>query len=250
MKSETRESGAIARFVAETGIEVPTVTASEMREVDSIAMQETGPNLYQMMENAGRNLAMLAIELLGCEWERATIVVLAGSGGNGGGGICAARHLANRDMNVKLCLAEPSRLADVAAFQRKIFHATSGEEINAANLPERVDLILDTLIGYGLKSAPHIPVAGLIRWANRTGAPILSLDVPSGLDATTGEPPGECIRARWTLTLALPKTGLLPEKTGELFLADIGIPEGTYRKLGLNYIAPFSNRFWVRLAAR
>ncbi|MBI1956758.1 MAG: NAD(P)H-hydrate epimerase [Acidobacteria bacterium] len=250
MRSEIREAGAIARFVAETGIEVPAVTASEMREVDAIAMQETGPNLYQMMENAGRNLAMLAIELLGSEWERATIAVLAGGGGNGGGGICAARHLANRGMNVKLCLAEPGQLADVAAFQRKIFHATSGEEINAANLPGRVDLILDALIGYGLKSAPCGPVAGLIRWANRTGAPVLSLDVPSGLDATTGIAPGECIRARWTLTLALPKTGLLPEKTGEMFLADIGIPEGTYRKLGLNYISPFSNRSWVRLVPR
>lgn len=226
------------------------MTASEMREVDSIAMEQTGPNLYQMMENAGRNLALLAIELLGSEWKRAAIAVLAGGGGNGGGGICAARHLANRGLNVKLCLAEPGRLADVAAFQRKIFRATSGEEINAANLPERVDLILDALIGYGLESAPRGPVAGLIRWANRTGAPILSLDVPSGLDATTGDTPGECISARWTLTLALPKTGLLPEKTGELFLADIGIPEGTYRKLGLNYIFPFSNRFWVRLAPR
>jgi len=250
MRSEVREGGAIASLVAETGIEVSAVTASEMREVDSIAMEETGPNLFQMRENAGRNLALWAIELLGREWERATIVVLAGSGGNGGGGICAARHLANRGINVKLCLAEPSRLADVAAFQRKIFHATSGEETDAANLPGSVDLIRDALIGYGLQPAPRGPIASLIRWANRTGAPILSLDVPSGLDATTGDTPGECIRARWTMTLALPKTGLLPERTGELFLADIGIPEGTYRKLGLNYIAPFSNRFWVRLAPR
>jgi NAD(P)H-hydrate epimerase len=250
MRSEVRESRAIASFISETGIEVPAVTASEMREVDSIAMEETGPNLFQMMENAGRNLAMLAIELLGSDWGRASIVVLAGRGGNGGGGICAARHLANRGVNVKLCLAEPGRLADVAAFQRKIFHATSGEEINAVNLPERADLILDALIGYGLKSAPSGLIASLIHWANRTGAPILSLDVPSGLNATTGDTPGEWIRARWTLTLALPKTGLLPEKTGELFLADIGIPEGAYRKLGLNYIAPFSKRSWVRLVPR
>ena len=250
MRSEIRKARIIVRFVTETGIEVPAVTASEMREVDSIAMEETGPNLFQMMENAGRNLALLAIELLGSKWERAAILVLAGSGGNGGGGICAARHLANRGINVKLCLVEPSRLADVTAFQRKLFHVTSGEEISAANLPARADMILDALIGYGLKAAPQGQAAELIRWANRTGAPVLSLDLPSGMDATTGDRPGECIRARWTMTLALPKTGLLPERTGELFLADIGIPEVTYRRLGLNYTSPFGRRFWVRLAPR
>jgi len=68
----------------------------KMREVDRVAMDETGPNLFQMMENAGRNLAELAFEKIGEGWRNAKIVVLAGTGGNGGGGICAARHLANR----------------------------------------------------------------------------------------------------------------------------------------------------------
>jgi NAD(P)H-hydrate epimerase len=68
-------------FFTESGIEVPAVTAEQAREVDRVAMEETGPNLYQMMENAGRNFALLAIELLGTDWERAKILVLAGSGG-------------------------------------------------------------------------------------------------------------------------------------------------------------------------
>jgi len=71
-----------------------------MMEIDRIAMQETGPNLYQMMENAGRNLCTLTIEKLGRNWNKAKILVLAGTGGNGGGGICAARHLANRGADV------------------------------------------------------------------------------------------------------------------------------------------------------
>ncbi len=240
-------------FVTDKGIEVPAVTADQMREVDRIAMEETGPNLFQMMENAGRNLALLAIEVLGKGWDKARVVVLAGSGGNGGGGICAARHFGNRGINVRLCLADPDprRLGEVPCFQRKIFHHTSGKEVRAANLSEGpVDLILDALIGYGLNSAPRGTVAELIQWANTANAPTLALDVPSGVHATTGETPGVFINPGWTMTLALPKKGLLPEKTGQLFLADIGIPEGTYRRLGLTYLPPFGNRSWVPLFCR
>ena len=239
------------RFFTDSGIEVPAVTAEQMRDVDHIAGEETGPNLFQMMENAGRNLALLAIAVLGDVWSKATIVVLTGSGGNGGGGICAARHLANHGINVRLCIAEPDCLEEVPAFQRKIFQSTNGEEIARDSLGgERADLIIDALIGYGLRSAPRNPVAKLIHWANGTGTPILALDVPSGLDATTGQTPGECIRPHWTMTLALPKTGLLPQRTGQLFLADIGIPEQTYRRLGLSYVNPFAKSFWIPLICR
>ena len=239
------------RFFTDSGIEVPAVTAEQMRDVDHIAGEETGPNLFQMMENAGRNLALLAIAVLGDVWSKATIVVLTDSGGNGGGGICAARHLANHGINVRLCIAEPDCLEEVPAFQRKIFQSTNGEEIARDSLGgERADLIIDALIGYRLRSAPRNPVAKLIHWANGTGTPILALDVPSGLDATTGQTPGECIRPHWTMTLALPKTGLLPQRTGQLFLADIGIPEQTYRRLGLSYVNPFAKSFWIPLICR
>ena len=87
-------------------------------------------------------------------------------------------------------------------------------------------------------------------WANQTNASILALDLPYGVDATTGEAPGYVIKARWTMMLALPKTGLLPENSGELFLADIGIPEETYRRLGFNYTSPFGDRFRVSLTCR
>jgi NAD(P)H-hydrate epimerase len=102
-------------FGTEAGIFVPTVTTERMREVDRIAIEETGPNLYQMMENAGRNLALLAIELLGPNWSAAKVSVLAGNGGNGGGGICAARHLANQGCAVYLCLSDPNGSLSVSA---------------------------------------------------------------------------------------------------------------------------------------
>jgi len=87
------------------------------------------------------------------------------------------------------------------------------------------------------------------RYFTDTGVGVLSLDVPSSVNATTGETPGDYITARWTLTLALPKSGLLPEYTGELVLGDIGIPPGTYawETLRLAYAPPFENRYLVPL---
>ena len=238
----------ITNFFTDTGIVVPAITTEQMREVDRLAIEETGPNLFQMMENAGRNLAELALELLADDWRKAEVVALAGSGGNGGGAICAARHLANRGVNVRLCLAQPEQLGEVPAWQRRVFQATAGQEVAAEDLPtDSVDLILDGLIGYGLRAAPRGVVAQLIQCANTTTAPILALDVPSGVDSSTGETPGDFIKARWTMTLALPKTGLLPSLTGQLYLADIGIPAGTYRRMELDFATLFDQRFRVPL---
>src|SRR5438876_1895404 len=236
------------RFFTSTNQEVPALTTAQMREVDRVAMQETGPNLFQMMENAGRNLAEMALESLGEAWQRARIVVLAGTGGNGGGGITAARHLANRGARVELCMALPDKLSEVTGWQRKIFQSTSGKEADFRSLDGKsVGLVLDALSGYGLESAPQGVFAELIRWANGTGAPIISLDVPSGMDSTTGQTPGEFIRSTWTMTLALPKLGLAQPEAGETVLADIGIPEETFRRIGVKYVSPFGNRFRVPL---
>jgi len=238
-------------FWTPSGVEIPAVTTDQMREIDRIAMEETGPNLFQMMENAGRNLAEMAIECLGSNWREARIVVLAGSGGNGGGGITAARHLANHGAHVSLCLARPDKLGEVPAWQRKIFQSTSGREVLPRDLDkEAIHLILDALIGYGLDSEPSGIFADLIGWANDTGAPIVSLDVPSGMNSTTGESPGASVQAVWTMTLALPKTGLASGKVGQLLLADIGIPVGTYRRIDLPYVSPFGGRSRVLLSQR
>ena len=238
-------------FFTPAGIEVPAVTTDQMREVDRIAIEETGPNLFQMMENAGRNLAEMTLERVGANWRQARVVVLAGSGGNGGGGIVAARHLANHGVTVELCLAAPDKLGEIPAWQYKIFRSTGGKEVSPRDLDkEAVLIILDALIGYSLQSTPRGAFAELIAWANSAGARILSLDVPSGMDSTTGETPGEFIESVWTMTLALPKTGLASGKAGQVTLADIGIPQETYRRIGLMYVPPFGDRFRVLLSAR
>ena len=110
----------------------------------------------------------------------------------------------------------------------------------------RAELVVDALIGYSLRGAPRGKVAGLIELCNQHAARVLSLDLPSGLDATTGEARGVVVCPTRTLTLALPKTGLL-SAPGELYLADIGIPPQVYRRMGLSVALPFGGRYWIRL---
>src|SRR5215472_9001334 len=95
---------------------VPALTTEQMREVDRAMVEDLHIELVQMMENAGRNLAELAIT----RFSPASVTVLAGTGGNGGGGLVAARHLANRDCQIQVVLSEPDRLTPVPAHQADI----------------------------------------------------------------------------------------------------------------------------------
>lgn len=239
------------QFYTDTGLDVPAVTTEQIREIDRIASEKTGPNLFQMMENAGRNLAQFTMQILGENCQNSKIVILAGNGGNGGGGICAARHLANRNISTYLCLTQKDQLTDVTAYQLKIYQAAEGKIIDKTGLEEmQPDLIIDALIGYSLNGSPTGLTHDLIRWANATGVSIVSLEVPSGVDATTGETPGVFIRPNWTLTLALPKNGLASPETGDIYLADIGIPPATFVECCLDYHSPFETRYWIHLNRR
>jgi NAD(P)H-hydrate epimerase len=195
----------------------------------------------QMMENAGRNLAHLARErFLGGDPRGKRVIVLAGTGGNGGGGLVAARRLHNWGAQVAVSLAKPATdYRGVPAQQLGILQLMGTALLETgADLPQTCELILDALIGYSLSGAPCGETATLIQWANEQDAPILSLDTPSGLDTTSGQAYPPIIRAAATLTLALPKTGLLvPDAVpyvGDLYLADISIPPGLYASLGIS----------------
>ncbi|MDH3426464.1 MAG: NAD(P)H-hydrate epimerase [Acidimicrobiia bacterium] len=224
---------------------LPALTAQQMAEVDRIMIEDLGIELLQMMENAGRNLAMLALE----RFEPASVVVLAGSGGNGGGGIAAARHLSNRGASVAIVVGQDrDRLAQVTTKQLDI-----AERIGIAILeePQPAELIVDALIGYSLTGDPRGRKADLIEWANAGSAPILALDTPSGLDVTTGQPANLCISAIATMTIAMPKAGLLgAPQVGELYLADISVPPSVYEGLGfVPFDNPFRRQTVVRLLA-
>jgi NAD(P)H-hydrate epimerase len=222
---------------------IPALTASQMREVDRIMAEDLQIELVQMMENAGRSLAELALR----RFRPATVTVLTGPGGNGGGGLVAARHLANRGAGVQVTLSHArSDLGAVPAHQLDIV-ARMGIEVSAK--PQSAALVVDALIGYGLRGDPGGRTAELIDWANTQASAIVALDNPSGLDVTTGRAGSPCIRATATLTLALPKTGLAGAgETGELFLADISVPPAVYRQLGLTVPPLFSHDTIIELA--
>ncbi|MCH8207400.1 MAG: NAD(P)H-hydrate epimerase, partial [Chloroflexi bacterium] len=173
-----------------------------------------------------------------------------------GGGLVCARHLRNWGAEVEVRLASsPSRLAEVPRHQHSILEVM-GVPVTTATaevgLP-RADLLVDAIVGYSLTGAPRGETAGLIRAANQHGAPVLALDVPSGIDSTTGVVHEPAVRATATLTLALPKHGLFGDEArkhvGELYLADIGVPPELYARpsVGLKVGSIFARDETVRL---
>ncbi len=222
---------------------VTSVSIDQMREVDRLMMEEAGVSLLQMMENAGRCLATRAREMLGGDLHGQRIAVLAGRGGNGGGGLAAARRLSVWGAAVTIVLAQPvEEMRGVPKLQLTILEwmglPIQMRGTQTAELFAKSELIVDALIGYSLRGAPAEPVASLIRVANASDRQILGLDLPSGLDGDTGLPSEPTIRAAETLTLALPKRGLLNPVArpwvGRLHLADISVPEAVYRRLGIS----------------
>jgi NAD(P)H-hydrate epimerase len=168
--------------------------------------------------------------------------VLAGSGGNGGGGLVAARRLTIWGAAAAVVLGQPrSEIREVPAHQLEILDRMGVPVWTAEQYPSdalaHADAILDALVGYGLQGPPRKPIASLIRAANSAPAPVIALDIPSGLDGDSGQAFDPTIRAATTLTLALPKGGLMQpaarEWTGDLYLADISVPVQVYQRLGI-----------------
>lgn len=227
----------------------PALSTENMVEVDRAMIEDLGIELVQMMENAGSCLARVAVaRFLAGDPRGRHIVLLAGSGGNGGGAMVAARRLAGWGAYVEVRLAtaeerlQPVTAHQLAVLRRFEISIAEPESAGAREALSEADLVIDGLIGYSLAGAPRGAAAMLITAANETDAPVLSLDVPSGLSASSGEVHEPTIRASATLTLALPKHGLLGERArdfvGELYLADIGVPPTLYVKLGLEDPGP------------
>lgn len=233
-------------FRTEDGTAVTAVTAEEMRAVDRVAVEAFGIDLLQLMENAGRTLAGRVREMTD-----GPVAVVAGNGGNGGGGLCCARHLANRDVPVTVVLdRDGEELDGAAAVQYRILRAMGVPvETGTDRLRETaVDVVVDALIGYGLTGAPRGTAADLVTAMNEPPAAVVSLDVPTGRDATTGDAEGAVVDPDRVVTLALPKTGLAVESC-PLVLVDISVPAGVYESLDIPYETPFGSEYWETLVA-
>ena len=239
---------------------LPAITPDQMSQVDRLMASEFGVETLQLMELAGQAVAAWARErFLGGDARGKRVLILAGSGGNGGDGLAAARLLHAWGAQPAIWLSHDlDRLSAAAAHQARSLtaldlplHPPPTDDVIA--LPA-ADLVIDALLGFGLSGPPSGPAARLIAAATACAAPILAVDLPSGLNAASGEPYVPCIRAASTLTLALPKTGLLAPAarpfTGELAVADIGIPPEVYAMVGVDVGPVFAERSIVRVESR
>jgi NAD(P)H-hydrate epimerase len=235
--------------------ELPALSTQQMREVERLLHEEFYISPLQTLENAGRNLALLAKQMLDGDLVDRPVVVLAGRGPNGGGGLAAARHLLNWGAWVQVLTSYPAEeYRDEPAHQLQILQAMDAPLAWAEEgweLPP-ADLVIDAIIGYGLPGNPRGHAPHLIRLANSSLAPILSLEAPSGFGTERGEVFDPCVRAAATLILALPQHGHLAADAravcGELYLADIGVPLALYERLQLEVEPIFAKGALIKLS--
>jgi NAD(P)H-hydrate epimerase len=240
--------------------DVPVLQPAQMREVQRVAQEDYGIDILQMTENAGRSAAMLAMAMLGGRARGQRLVILVGGGNKGAAGLAATRHLTNWGFAVEPVLGEvETEMTFVARRHIQILRsagiiAPADSDTSEFHLEGQLlaaDLVIDALLGYGIEGPPMGMAAAITHLALQAKRPVLSLDVPTGVSASTGEIHAPAIRAVTTLALDLPKRGLVElknrEVAGELYLADLGIPRAVYERSGIPVTGVFSEGPIVRL---
>ncbi len=236
------------------------VTAAQMRDVQRIAQEDFGLDILQLTENAGRAAAMLALAMLGGKGRGQRVVILCGNGNKGAAGLATARHLANWGIRVDPIV---SGVEEDAGFTVRRHLQTlrqagilepgdmESSEITVEDQLAECELVIDALVGYGLEGPPQGIAAAVTHLAIQAKRPTLALDVPTGVNATTGEVSVPAIKASTTLMLDLPKRGVMEAaargNTGELFIADLGIPVSVPERLGIQVGSLFTEGPIVRL---
>lgn len=216
------------------------LTAEQVARLDAAAA-ECGLSTLQLMEIAGWQVARCAWRHLGGP---AGVSVVAGYGNNGGDGLVAARHLATWGCAVRvLVLGDEQRVVGVvrehvmSARLCGIDVVSDADPAAVRGVTAGTDLVIDAILGTGLRRAPREPQSSGIRALNDSGIPILSVDVPSGLDATTGDAFDPTVQAALTCTLTAMKRGLrlgdAPAHAGAVWVADIGLPAAAWLRAGV-----------------
>jgi len=217
------------------------LSAEQMRELDRRTIEEIGLPGAVLMENAGRGAAGQLLEKY-AELAPGPVLILAGRGNNGGDGYVMARHLRNAGWQVDVLLlggrdaVAGDALINLQAWLRSsgsLFEIADAAQLQAClkSLPQPA-LLVDALFGTGLNAPVRGLAAELIGWMNASGLPVVAVDIPSGIDATSGQLLGIAVQAELTVSFAFAKLGQLlypgAGHVGELRVVDIGIP----RQLG------------------
>lgn len=206
------------------------VTTRQMQAIDRQASERFGIPSILLMENAGRAVAEAVFT-----FHPRHVVLYCGSGNNGGDGLVAARHLTNRAVHCTVVYFQRPAKADPALnftilekmkVPRVVWQRLTQARRHA--LLRQADVIVDAMFGTGLSRDVQEPCKTAIEEINRSSRPVVSVDIPSGMNADTGTPMGSCVRARRTVTLALPKRAFTHKAsrryTGQVIVADISIP--------------------------
>jgi len=228
----------------------PVVTAEKMKYLDKKASQEHGVAPHLLMENAGRAVAeetlKFAAEELGKQPAGLTVAVCCGKGNNGGDGLVAARWLKQAGAAVKTFILPPKETGYGELVVRNLQAAkdaglavamTRREDLEALQAEFAAsDVLLDALLGVSAVGKPTGPVHRIIQLMNRSGKPIIAVDIPSGLSPDTGHHSGVFITARLTLTLGFAKSGLMAahaqKNTGAIKVLPIGYPQALIDEAG------------------
>ncbi|MDP4206778.1 MAG: NAD(P)H-hydrate epimerase [Bacteroidota bacterium] len=218
---------------------VPFVSRFQMEAIFKIMNEKYSIDSIQMMENAGRTLAHLASMLfLENKPEFKKILILTGTGGNGAGVLTAARYLHNHGAQITVFTTrEPEQLSPETARQLEALIAMNCRVIHG--MPElafyeHFDLIIDGILGCNINGEPYGWAKTFIEMVTETEVPVLSFDIPSGIDPDKGMIYPKYIKPTATMTIGLPKSSFaIPETRdilGRLFVADIGIPPDLFKQ--------------------
>jgi len=212
---------------------VPVLTAAEMAELDRKTIEEIGLPVSALMENAGRKI----VESVWRKWgglANRNIAIFCGKGNNGGDGFVVARWLANSDARVTvILLAEPAELHGAARTNYNVMlkygvRAVTLSQWQHQEEPERVDLAFDAILGTGVKGSLRTKALRGVEALAKIQGPIVAVDLPTGMNADTGQVSDPCVHADMTVTLGELKRGLLfspgREYAGHVVVADIGFP--------------------------
>jgi len=214
------------------------VSSEQMQSIDRLAQERFNIPSTRLMENAGKATASIAMDMLELKKDdkKKRVAVFCGKGNNGGDGLVVARCLIEKGLKVTTyLLSGEDNLKKDPLVNFKLLKElnaniiTIKENLSSIKDLSGYDLITDAIFGTGFKGKPDDLVSDLINTINQSGAKVLSIDVPSGLDATTGECKGLCIKASETVTFGLPKSGFYksdgPKFTGRIIVKNIGFPD-------------------------